>query len=625
MSPTRILAFATLFVVFLLVALTGGWIRHDASNGHASLRESEQRGPASLESKLQQSVLVDIWGSRRPAIDFWRADTRAVVFVFMQPQCPVVNLDLPRVIELEKQLRAEGVQFLGIYSCDGETLNSMAAHAHDRDIPFPVLKDDRNALADVLEAERTSEAVVVDDLFVKRYQGLFDDQYRAGGRKGGASHNYLEHALAQILSGDAVDTPKTLSTGCLIERWNPRRQFKPVTFSKDVAPIIQEKCQSCHRPGQVGPFPLLNYEDARSHASMIEEVVLDRRMPPWHAVTDETKFGPFSNDRRLTQEEIDTIEAWVETGVAKGDPADLPPPREWPSEWQIGTPDVVISMDEEFDVPAQGQLPYLYFPIKTGFQEDRWVQAAEVKPGDASVVHHVSVHVTRPGRRPFGLLGVLQLYGTSGERARVAANYTPGESVKIFPDNFGMLIPKGSTLTFEVHYTPNGRATKDRSRVGLVFAKQPPRYEVKAHAFTRNGFRIPPNDSDYSVENELEFDRDIRILNLKPHMHVRGKSWRYELVRPDGRAETLLTVPRWDFEWQSIYEFEHPVLVPAGTTIRAVACWDNSINNPNNPDPSAEVRFGLQSEDEMMLGWVTYFEEPPKDIDRGKFNDGNDE
>lgn len=616
MSVKRIFEFAVVVIALLAVAVASERVRQDLSAQQALqenplLRDSpERRAPASLEGELQRAVLVDIWSSRRRASDFWQPDTRAVVFVFMQPDCPVVNLYLPRLIELEKQLRAEGVQFLGIYSSNGETLSSIAAHAQDFRIPFPVLQDKQNVLADLLHAERTSEVVVVDDQFEKRYQGLIDDQYRAGGRKANAGENYLEHALTQVLSGQQVTTSKTLATGCLIERWKPNRQFKSVTFSKDVAPIIQEKCQACHRPGQIGPFPLLTYEDAQSHSSMIEEVVLDRRMPPWHAVTDEKKFGPFANDRRLTDEQIDTLEAWVQTGAAEGDPSDLPPPKQWESDWLIGTPDVVLSMDKEYDVPAAGVLPYLYFSVNTNFQEDVWVQATEAKPGDAGVVHHMNVHVTRPGLRLFGLLASWQLYGLHGERTRVIANYTPGESLRVYPENYAVRIPKGSTLTFEVHYTPNGKATKDRSSVGIVFAKEPPEHEVRTHGMAKNGFRIPPGAADYVFENELAFDKDIRVLNLKPHMHTRGKNWRYELVYPDGRVESLLSVPRWDYEWQSIYEFKNPVLVPAGTKIRAVVGWDNSVHNPNNPDPSAEVRFGLKSEDEMMVGWVTYFEEP---------------
>ncbi len=575
---------------------------------HPTRAQADHDAPFAIES--QRSVVVDLWGSRRVIEDFRYDDTKLFVLVFMNTECPLVRLYAPRLIEMEKAYRARGVQFLGVYSNAGDTIVSMAAHALEMDLPFTVLLDQHSRVAIALDVKRTPEVVVLDREFRTRYQGLIDDQYRAGGRQAEAKEHHLRDAIDSLLDGKEPPKSFTLATGCLLNRYQPPAETPDVTYTKHIAPIIQRRCESCHRPSQAGPFPLQTYEQVRRNRAMIAEVVEDRRMPPWHASEGDKRFGHFANDRRMSQEEIDTLVAWIRSGAREGEPSDLPKPMSWPSTWTIGEPDVVISMTEPFPVPAQGELPYEYIPVPTNFRKGRWIAAAEVRPGDASVVHHVNVHITRPGtRKPFGLLGLFNLYGWNGERARVLANYVAGDTSRVYEDGLGVYVPAGYNLTFEMHYTPNGVATTDRTSVALKFMDQPPKHLVKSHCFITKGFRIPPHDPHFKVEAELAFEKDIRILNLKPHMHKRGKHWRYELIHEDGSTEVLLNVPRWDYDWQSIYEFADPVRIPAGTRIRATAIWDNSRNNPNNPDPDVEVRWGLDTVDEMMLGWVTYIEE----------------
>ena len=589
--------------------------RQAAADGHfrvdgVSLTKLGAENSRSEDRSIEQTVLVDIWGNRRFASEFAFGESRAVVFVFMSTQCPLCRVYLPTLIEMESDFRTQRVQFMGVFPNHADSLLDIASYAQDNDIPFPLVKDPQCHLADKLGARRTPEVVVVDADWTTRYQGAINDQYRAGGRKPDAQRQYLREALVQVLAGEPVEPAITLATGCHIER-RPDDEHEPVTFYEHIEPICRKTCQRCHRPGQVGPFPLLTYGQTRRHARTIAEVVEDRRMPPWHGKTDEAIFGKLANDMSLTQDQVDTIVAWVHRGAPAGDPSQALPPIVWPSGWSIGQPDVVLQMDKPCPVPADGVVPYRYFQIPTGFEEDRWVQAVEVRPGNAKVVHHILVHITGPRKkRLFGLLGMMDLYGSHGERAKVMGQYVSGDSYSTYPPDHAMRIPAHATLTLEIHYTPNGKATSDRSSVGLVFADRPPQHEVKSALFTKRGFTIPAYDPHVRLTNEYTFSSDSRILALKPHMHLRGKHWRFELNYPDGRREAVLSVPQWDYNWQAEYRFVEPILVPADTRLIATAIYDNSPLNPNNPDPSANVTWGLQNGDEMMHGRLAYIEVP---------------
>jgi thiol-disulfide isomerase/thioredoxin len=541
--------------------------------------------------------LRDLKGNRRSLRGF--KDYRAIVVAFVGVDCPLANLYMPRLLELERRYREQGVQFLAVYSNEGETLDEVAAHAYERDIPFVVLKDFEQGLARMLGVERTPTAVVLDGEFVLRYRGRIDDQYGVGYRRAEATEQNLVTAIDAVLAGEDVAEPQVETDGCLIARHRPTATVGDVTYTRDVAGILQNRCQECHRAGQIGPFALSSFDDAVRHAAMNKEVTVQRRMPPWHA---DARYGKFRNDRRMSDEEIATLAAWVEGGMREGDAADLPEPVQWHEGWNIGEPDQVIRMPVEFDVPADGVVDYKYFPVKTGFGEDRWVQATEIKPDAPAVVHHIIVYLKMPGKR---------LYDPRGDVSMLAA-WAPGDPPQVCPPGTAVRIPKEATLLFEVHYTPNGKAAKDRSSVGIVFAKEPPQRELHYNIFLNKDIRLPPNDPHYRAEAEFTFPRDARILSLLPHMHYRGKSFHYEAVYPDGRRETLLSVPRWDFNWQTNYWFAEPLRVPKGTRLRAVAHWDNSRNNPANPDPSKEVHYGLQSFDEMLNGWVHYVWEEPE-------------
>ena len=526
-------------------------------------------------------------------------DKKAIVVLFLGTECPVNNAYMPRLAELHKTYAPRGVAFVALNSNSQDTPVRIAAHAKEHGIPFPVLKDTANVVADQFGARRTPEAFVLDPAGRVLYQGRIDDQFGIGYKRAAPTRHDLALALDEILASKPVSQPLTSVAGCPIARTIKPKADGTITFTKHVAPILQKNCQECHRPGQVGPMALLSYEDALNWAETIREVVDERRMPPWYA---DPKHGSFSNDRSLSKEDRETLLSWIKQDCPKGDPRDLPPPREFPKGWTIGEPDAVFSMPKEFNVPARGGkngIRYQYFPVDTNFTEDRWVQAAEARPGNRAVVHHILVYILRPGegRRQNRTDGI-------GDALLVA--FAPGDLPAVFSPGTAKKIPKGAQLLFQMHYTPNGVEQTDRSSVGLIFAKQPPRYEVRTRAIAQRLLTIPANEGNYEARSVTTFTEDARLVSLMPHMHLRGKDFEYRVVWPDGKADTLLRVPRYDFSWQSNYRLTKPLDLPAGTRIECTAHFDNSADNPNNPDPSKQVRWGEQTWEEMMIGFVDY-------------------
>ncbi|HXG67805.1 MAG TPA: thiol-disulfide isomerase [Blastocatellia bacterium] len=371
------------------------------------------------------------------------------------------------------------------------------------------------------------------------------------------------------------------------------------TFTKDIAPILYKSCAECHRPGEIAPMSLLTYKEVRPWAKSIRERVVDRSMPPWSA---DPKYGHWANDPRLSQQEIDTIVAWVNAGAPKGDDKDLPPLPKFTEGWTIGTPDVVLQMPEEYTVPADGTVPYLYFSMPTGFTEDKWIQAMEIRPGNRSVVHHVIAYAQDPNVKDANP-------GGEGEFRRGRTHLggiTPNKTGVVFGPGLARLIKKGSNIVFQMHYTTNGVAQKDRTKIGFVFAKEPGKKLLLTGNAANARFVIPPGEPNYEVKASKTFDEDVLITSFMPHMHVRGKSFTYTAVYPDGRSEILLNVPKYDFNWQHTYIPKQPIPLPKGTRLDCVAHYDNSAKNKFNPDPTKEVRWGDQTWEEMMIGWFTY-------------------
>ncbi len=561
-------------------------------------RAAEPAGAIAVGDKVPNSnSLRDLRGTRRPLHDF--KGHKALVLVFVGADCPISNLYLPGLLALEKKYRAKQVQFLAVYANERENLDQVAAHAYDRDVPFPVLKDFGQKLADALGVSRVPSAAVLDGEFVLRYRGRIDDQYGTGSRRDKATRDDLARAVEEVLAGQKVRVPETEADGCLLDRGTGTATKAGITYARDVAGILQNRCQICHRPDQAAPFSLLSYDDAARHGRMIKEVTAQRRMPPWGA---DGRYGHFNNDRRLTPDEIDTLAAWVDAGMPRGEDKDLPKPIDWPRGWVHGQPDQVFTMPEAFPVPADGVMPYQHFIVETKFAEDRWVKVAECLPGARGVVHHIVVYMLPPGQRE---------PQTADGTISVLAAWAPGDLGLVCPPDTALRVPKGAVLAFELHYTPNGTATRDRSSVGVTFAKEPPKFELFTNIFSNESINLPPRDPHYRAEATWRLRADARIISFLPHMHWRGQDYRYEVIYPGGKKETLLSVPRWDFNWQNVYQLQEPLKLPKGARLHAVAHWDNSRNNPLNPDPDKAVRWGLQTWDEMMVGWVAYVWERP--------------
>jgi hypothetical protein len=422
------------------------------------------------------------------------------------------------------------------------------------------------------------------------------------------------------------------------------------TYSRDVAPILYRNCTNCHRPGEIAPMSLLTYKDARPWAKSIATRVTAGTMPPWHA---DPATGEFLNDRRLNAVEKETLVQWVTAGAPEGDPADLPAPPQYADGWMIGQPDAVLPMQEDYPIPAAGTIAYQYFEVPTSFAEDKWIRAFEVRPGNRAVVHHVIVYsrppapatppqpatpqqpAAQPAPRPVPLFTFADNMeipaGQTGGRAlppdqrkprgpndrpapRVLGPsigaYVPGTATRVYRPGTATRLVAGSTLIFQMHYTTTGKATTDRTSIGLIFSDTPPETELRGTALINGNLHIPAGEPDHRVDAEMTFNRDVTLWGMLPHTHVRGKRWSYEVTFPDGRKETILSVPNYDFDWQTDYAFKQPLKLPKGTRLHATAWYDNSSRNKANPDPKQDVWWGDQTWEEMMFTGLTYSVDP---------------
>ena len=383
-----------------------------------------------------------------------------------------------------------------------------------------------------------------------------------------------------------------------------------VTFSKDVAPILQKHCQICHRPGEAAPFSMLTYQQARPWAKAMKEAVLLKKMPPWSA---DPHYGKFSNDPSLSPADVDTLVAWADGGAPEGDVRDLPPQPTYVQGWSIPEPDVVYQFPRAFQIPATGTIEYQKVIVPSGFTEDKWVQFAEARPDDRAHIHHMILYVREPGSHwlrgePAGVFFVApKVTGddtdTSALPSDFLVGYAPGQPPEKLPPGQGKLVKAGSDFVMEIHYTTNGRPGVDRSKFGLVFAKERPATRVLTLSATNGKFRIPPGDPNYRVDAEFVVGAGVKLAGLHPHMHGRGKDFEYRIVYPSGQSQTILRVPHYDWHWQLWYDLAQPLALPQGTRIECTAHFDNSPNNPYNADPTKEVTWGDQSWDEMMVGF----------------------
>lgn len=381
------------------------------------------------------------------------------------------------------------------------------------------------------------------------------------------------------------------------------------TYTKDIAPILKDRCVECHRPGEVAPMTFDSYQNVRPWAKSILKVVENKEMPPWFA---DPAHGDFSNANVLTEEEKSTIKKWVISGSPRGGGEEPDMVSGFTNGWEIGEPDQIFKMPEPFVVPASGTVEYTYFRVPTGFKEDKWLKAAEARPGNRSVVHHIIAFVTKSNFKSEGDAATDLGRTRDSRTGSMLAGYAPGLRPYELDDDTGIFVPAGSDIIFQMHYTASGVETEDQSMVGVVFRDSPPKFKAEIDAIMNIAFRIPAGAESHPVRATKRFKEDTKIISFMPHMHLRGKSFKYTLERRDGTKEVLLSVPRYDFEWQLHYDLTHPVVVKKGDRIVCEATFDNSSNNPDNPDPGIVVKWGDQSWEEMMIGWYTKIEANPE-------------
>jgi thiol-disulfide isomerase/thioredoxin len=512
---------------------------------------------------------------------------KAYVLVFTNTSCPLAQRYLPTLQALAHEYR--DVQFVAINATEEDSIVAMATQAVQHDIDFPFVKDYGAACARILGARRTPEVVVLDADRRLCYRGRIDDQYRLGGTRPAPTSRDLKDALDAVLAGRKVPNAETEVDGCPIT-FAPPRKAQSVTYAEQVAPILQKHCWQCHRAGGSAPFALTSYKQASSRAEALAEVVAQQRMPPWFASHD---FGPFVNRRGLADEERQTIADWVLSGAARGDAAREPaPPKEPDSPWLIGTPDLVLQTGE-FDLPAQGDIPYKHTLLPHVFAADTWVEAAQILPDNARALHHCN-------------MAFANLTEGFNEANFITGNVPGGEPMTL-GKGVAFCIPKGSMLGLQMHFVPTGKPEKCRVSVGLRYPRGVVDRRLRNIQLTNSRFAIPPGAPAHKVAATRVLDRDVVGIGLFAHMHLRGRDMTFTAQLPDGKRDTLLVIPNYSFSWQVPYRWEPGQRrLPKGTRLECVAHFDNSAFNPYNPNPLATVRYGPQTHHEMMFGFFFY-------------------
>lgn len=544
--------------------------------------------------KIEDVVLRDMKGREAKLLDYHKG--KVLVIAYTGLGCPISNRYAPRLMKLAKEHRKQGVRFVGINANPQDSRKAISKEAKELGIKFPMLQDKAQKLTEQLDAKTTTEVFVVDKDGIIRYRGMIDDQYALGEGRTEPKYHYLDKGIRAALKGETAFTSRTAAPGCVITRVARKaKKDGKITYASHVARVVQDNCVKCHREGQIGPFPLTSYEKVAGWSAMIDFVVGMDRMPPWNAA--EEFDGKFENERRLSEKDKGDLLAWIKDGMPRGDPKKEPKPKKWPKRWRIGKPDKVYNMPKSFLVPKDGVVDYQYFMVKTDYPKDMWIKAAEARPGAPDVVHHV-------------LVAIADANGGFSSKTGLESGFlcatVPGDTPAIFPDGKAKKLPAGATLILQLHYTTVGKARRDRSSVGFVFADEPVEQEVLSRGIYDLRFEIPPGASNHEIRASHTFSDAIDVLSLYPHMHFRGKDWKFLAHLPDGSELPLLSVPRYDFNWQESYILKEPVHLPAGTRVECVAHYDNSDANFDNPDPTKPVRWGDQTWEEMMIGYVDY-------------------
>ncbi len=594
----RHLAAATFLVLLAAASLEAKDVppqKADPLRSRAAPLKGSAHGVGGL---IADVAFTDLDGAKGTLSDFARH--KALVIAYTNAGCPVCKRYGPRLARMAKAWSTKDVAFLFVNPTPLEDLAVIKASVKAHGLPGRYALDVGSRFSQALRATTTAEVFVLDAARTLRFRGAIDDQYGVGYALEAPSRNYLDDAITAIVAGRRPEYEATTAPGCTLEVPVPKPSAQPVTWHEHVERIVQNRCQTCHRPGENGPFPLMTYEHAKANAPMLAYVVRERLMPPWFAGRASL---PMHNDHSLTERERSLLQHWVASGTPQGEPNRAPLPRAWPQGWKIGTPDAVLQIPKAFHVPAEGTVRYQYSTVATDFPEDRWIQAFEIRPTAPQSVHHVLVFVRYPKDHPRKHEQPRPRRGVEGYFAAAV----PGQTAFTFPAGTARFLPKGAKLQFQIHYTTNGTATKDQTKLGFIFTKDGrPRHEMRSAGVYNLRLKIPPGAAAHEEKASRLVPIKGRIYGFTPHMHVRGAAFRYEAQLPDGTTKVLLDVPRYDFNWQLHYRLATPLDVPAGTRIRCTATFDNSTKNPANPDATKTVRWGNQTFEEMLIGYVDW-------------------
>ena len=548
--------------------------------------------------RVENFRLLDQKGSSHEL--FYYSDQKALVFLVQGNGCPIARLAAPRFQELKDLYSDRDVEFFMFNSNLQDDRLSIREEAKEYGYDLRILIDETQIIGESLKLSRTGEVFVIDPkTWTVVYTGALDDRLTYENQKKEASEHYLKNSIEDILEDRTVQLPVTDSLGCLINFPNKREKTiqTSISYSEDIAPMLLENCTVCHRKGGVGPWAMTDYNMVKGFSLMMREVVRTKRMPPWHA---DPLFGQFSNDRSLNNKEIQTLVHWIEAGAPRGEGADplleaSISQSEWSNEEELGPPDHIISIPST-EIPSTGVVDYQYKFVKNTVGKDVWVKAAEILPGDKAVLHHVITSFgeleTRGPRK-----GKLKYRDRKGLRG-----YAPGINSNPYPDGGGIFLPANVAFEFQMHYTPVGRATVDETRMGIWFSEERPEHEIFSMIVLNPSIRIPAGSKEHKESASKVVSKDALLYSVLVHAHYRGKKMVVTAYYPNGSTEVLLSVPNYDFNWQTSYDLEKPKFIPAGTTLIQHQWWDNSAQNLANPDPTVDVTWGDQSFEEMLFG-----------------------
>jgi Ca2+-binding EF-hand superfamily protein/mono/diheme cytochrome c family protein len=530
-------------------------------------------------------------------------DRKGLVIVMTSATCPVSKRYLPSVAKLASELKDQGLGLLLVNALVSEKPEDIRSQLAAAGVTAPYVHDTDKKLSLALGARTTTEVFLLDPARTLVYRGALDDQYGINYNLDAPKHSYLRDAVAALLRGEKPFVQATAAPGCELDlpaAAAADAKATTVTYHRDVARILQQNCVSCHREDGIAPFALDDIDEVKDRAKVIRRVVNEGSMPPWFAAIDkDADKNPWANDCSLSAKDKADLFAWIDSKDRPlGDAAEAPAKRRYPAEWSIGKPDLVVQLSKAYDIKADGFMPYANDIVETELKEDRWVSAYEILPSQRDVVHHVIVRVHEKGS---------EVRKADEGREGYWAIYVPGNGACVYPEGFARKIPAGAKVSFQIHYTPSGKAKKERLKMGLVFAKQPPTYEVRTAPLANPRLSIPPGAARHVETHTQRVPFDMPIMGFMPHMHTRGAAFKYEVTYADGKTETLLDIPRYDFNWQLRYDYKRPKLIPQGSTLKITAVFDNSAGNKANPDPTKLVRWGSQTVDEMMIGYIEYF------------------